>query len=69
LREARRLSHITKAICSLVVLRDAMMHGDRPPKSAPWLRGLNEKSKALFHKYPDPVPPYTEADKSWSDTE
>src|SRR5512143_1165912 len=31
------LSHVTKAICSLVVLRDAMMQGcftdDRPPKS------------------------------------
>lgn len=63
------LSHITKAICSLVVLRDAMIQNkfndDRPPKSAPWLPELNAKAEALFKKFPEPVPPYTEADNSW----
>jgi hypothetical protein len=63
------LSHITKAITSLVVLRDAMMQNkfndDRPPKSAPFMAELNAKSEALFEKYPEPVKPYTEADNSW----
>jgi hypothetical protein len=63
------LSHVTKAICSLVVLRDAMIQGkftdDRPPKSMPWLHDLNERSAALFEQYPEPVKPYTEADNSW----
>ena len=63
------LSHITKAIASLVVLRDAMMQDrntdDRPPKSKPWLAELNVKSEALYKKYPNPVIPYTEADNSW----
>ncbi len=58
------LSHITKAICSLVVLRDAMIQNkvtdDRPPKSNPWLGDLNKKSESLFDKYPNPVSPYTE---------
>lgn len=63
------LSHVTKAICSLVVLRDAMMqdkfNDDRPPKSKPWLPALNGASEVLFNKYPSPVKPYTEADNSW----
>ena len=63
------LSHITKAISSLVVLRDAMMQDkntdDRPPKAKPWLAELNKKSEALYEKYPNPVKPYTEADNSW----
>ena len=42
---------------------------DRPPRSKPWLPDLKKRSKALFKKYPDPVRPYTEADKLWSDTE
>ncbi|MEY9506933.1 hypothetical protein ABIE87_006491 [Bradyrhizobium diazoefficiens] len=65
------LSHITKAITSLVVLRDAMLQGkfndDRPPKSADWLPGLNARAEALFEKYPEPVLPYTERDNSWMD--
>lgn len=63
------LSHITKAIASLVVLRDAMMQDqftdDRPPKAKPWIAPLNKASEALFNKYPSPVKPYTEADNSW----
>jgi hypothetical protein len=65
------LSHITKAITSLVVLRDAMMQqkmtDDRPIKSLPFLPELNKKAEALFEKYPDPVAPYTEVDNSWVD--
>lgn len=67
------LSHITKAIASLVVLRDAMIQGkfsdDRPPKSAAWMAPLNSASEALFDKYPTPVRPYIEADNSWIDAE
>lgn len=59
------LSHITKAIASLVVLRDAMMRGnwedDRPPLTgAGWMTVLNEKTAALAEKYPASVPPYTQ---------
>ncbi len=58
------LNHITKAICSLVVLRDAMIqcqfNDDRPPKSpVGWLAELNSKAKGLFDKYQEPVTPYT----------
>jgi len=65
------LSHVTKAIASLVVLRDSMLqekfNDDRPPRSAPWLPPLNDRSEALFNKYPDPVKPYTQSDNSWID--
>jgi|JI10StandDraft_1071094.scaffolds.fasta_scaffold58205_4 hypothetical protein len=72
------MSHVTKAICSLVVLRDAMIQGkfndDRPPRAvAGWLAPLNAKSEALFEKYPNPIFPYTEIgeqerkDQSWAD--
>lgn len=61
------LHHITKAIASLVVLRDAMIQGkfndDRPPKSpAGWLRGLDAKVTEITAKYPKAVEPYTAAD-------
>ena len=60
------LSHITKAITSLVVLRDAMLNNmwndDRPPKSD--VEGhrdvLMEIVEKLFAKYPKPKPAYTE---------
>jgi hypothetical protein len=59
------VSHVTKAIATLVVLRDSMMQDcntdDRPPKSKPWLPALNDQSDALFNKYPNPVKPYTAA--------
>ena len=62
------LSHITKAIASLVVLRDAMMRGmmidDRPPKSpAGWRATLNARAKALTERYPDPKPAFLECDR------
>jgi hypothetical protein len=66
------LSHITKAIASLVVLRDSMLQqkftDDRPPRSAPWLASLNERSADLAERYPAPVRPYTQVDNSWIDT-
>jgi len=58
-------SHITKAIATLVVLRDAMMNGkmtdDRPPPMTDpdWQRKLNELAKGLIEKYPDAKPAYT----------
>ncbi len=58
------LSHITKAIASLSVLRDAQINGvcsdDRPP-SPPlgWIDDMNAKAKALIAKYPNPKEAYT----------
>lgn len=59
------LSHVTKAIASLVVLRDSMMRGnwvdDRPPRCDPaWMRELNERTEALLAKYPTAVPAFIE---------
>ena len=61
------ISHVTKAIASLVVLRDSMMQGnwqdDRPPRvsdSEIWVAEMNAKAKALIAKFPDPKPPCTE---------
>lgn len=46
-----QMSHITKAITSLVVLRDAMIQGmctdDRPPRSADFYTALNARSAAI----------------------
>lgn len=66
------LSHITKAIASLTVLRDAMIQGkyldDRPPRAnGPWLAELNKRVEALLEKYPAPVAAYTQVDKGWAD--
>lgn len=53
-----KLSHITKAIASLTVLRDAMINDmwtdDRPPqpRNKGWLKNLNAAAKALLDKYP-----------------
>ncbi|MNV70801.1 hypothetical protein D3C71_1637840 [compost metagenome] len=65
-----KLSHITKAISSLVVLRDAMiqqqLNDDRPPKAkldavrAELQRVVDE----IFAKYPEGVPPFTESGKN-----
>jgi hypothetical protein len=49
------LSHITKAICSLIVLRDGLIQGnvtdDRPPRSDPFYAELNAKAAALVDRY------------------
>ena len=59
------VSHISKCLASLVVLRDAMIRGnwtdDRPPKSkAGWLEEFNKKVEEIADKYPTVVPPYTD---------
>lgn len=64
------LSHITKAMASLAVLRDSMIQGnwvdDRPPRSqGEWMKPLNEAMLKLIEKYPEPVKPYTEVDQTW----
>lgn len=63
------LSHITKAIACLVVLRDSMLIGnwkdDRPPKLKPgWVQDLNKLAGDIIEKYPDAKPPYTALDDS-----
>jgi hypothetical protein len=61
------LSHITKAIASLTVFRDAQIQGmvendDRPPSTqAPFMAEGRERMVALHQRYPSPVPNYTEA--------
>lgn len=60
-----QLSHVCKAIASLVVLRDGMIRGnwvdDRPPRSQPGIMGqLNNHVELLLKKYPDPVAPWTQ---------
>tara|TARA_R110002020_G_scaffold2751_8_gene12933 strand:- start:5496 stop:5939 length:444 start_codon:yes stop_codon:yes gene_type:complete len=60
------VSHITKAIAGLVVLRDAQMRGqvtdDRPPTNSrtDFLRQVQSQVTDILAKYPDPKPPYTE---------
>ena len=54
---ASGLNHVTKAISSLIVLRDSMMRGnwvdDRPPKSnAGWMEPLNKRVAELRKLYP-----------------
>lgn len=56
------LSHITKAIASLTVLRDAEIRGkvfdDRPVGTKGFFTHLNKVVKTLLEKYPKPVPPF-----------
>jgi hypothetical protein len=59
------LSHITKALACLVVLRDAMLLDkvvdDRPPKvKEGWVQELNKKAKEIIERYPNALEPYTE---------
>lgn len=57
------LNHVSKAITTLVVLRDAMINGkmqdDRPPSidEATWGE-LNKLAGDLIDKYPDAKPPH-----------
>ena len=56
-----KLSHITKAIAGLMVLRDCMIRGnfndDRPPKSPQdWMVPLNEHTSVLREQYKDRTP-------------
>ncbi len=54
------LSHVTKAIASLVVLRDAMMQGkltdDRPPRSKVFKRDFNQKAAEIIARHADKNP-------------
>ncbi len=64
------LPHITKAIASLYILRDAQMRNmcndDRPPKSNVEAdkKRLQEIVDKLFEKYPNPEPAYVDGDTS-----
>jgi hypothetical protein len=63
------LSHITKAIAGLMVLRDSMLQenwvDDRPPRvlNQSWVQDMNAKVAELLKKYPEPVPPCTQINK------
>lgn len=54
------MSHITKAITSLIVLRDAMIQGkftdDRPPRSKPFYPALNALAGDILDRYADRNP-------------
>jgi len=54
------LSHVTKAMCSLAVLRDAQMQGmctdDRPPRSVPFYAEANDRAAAIIDKHADKSP-------------
>jgi hypothetical protein len=61
------LSHITKAMAGLGVLRDSMIRenwvDDRPPAMpAGWQKAYNEKAGKIIEMYPDAKSPYTEID-------
>lgn len=61
------VSHVAKALCTLVVLRDGMMQefwtDDRAPRARPFYPELNERAAALVDKYADREPRhYTIAD-------
>lgn len=55
-----QLSHITKAISTLVVMRDAMIQGmlvdDRPPRSKPFMDRLNLAAGEVIDRHADKSP-------------
>lgn len=62
------LHHISKAIASLCVLRDAMImnkfNDDRPPKAPKgWQEEINKSVKLLLAAFPEPVEPFTALDQ------
>lgn len=54
------MSHVTKAIASLMVLRDAMIQNkcddDRPPRSPEFYKELNTRAEELLKRYGDVNP-------------
>jgi hypothetical protein len=54
------LSHLAKALCSLVVWRDAQMQGmakdDRPPRSTSFYPAMNAKAAEILDKHADKNP-------------
>ncbi len=67
------LSHITKAITTLMVMRDAMLQGmlvdDRPPAAADTERRptLNAIAKLVTDRHPDPKQGFTQIDRKLID--
>ena len=63
------ISHVTKAIGGLIVLRDAMLNDkwndDRPPKvkNETFINDFNKKAESIIDKYPNAVESYTELNK------
>ncbi len=57
------LSHIDKAIATLVVLRDSMHQGnwndDRPPRAEAWMSASNDVAKSIIERTPNPKPACT----------
>ena len=56
-----KLHHVSKAITSLVVLRDAMLQGkcedDRPPVSVEnWLQEMNKEAEKIVEQHADKNP-------------
>lgn len=55
------MSHVTKAIAGLMVLRDAQLNGmltdDRPPsvQNPEWMAELTAQVESIFERYPDAV--------------
>jgi hypothetical protein len=60
------LSHVSKAIASLIVLRDAMIRDkcvdDRPPVTKDFIVPLNKVAEEILNKYPNPKQAYLAAD-------
>ncbi len=58
------INHLSKAIAGLMILRDCqirgMMNDDRPPKTEGFLEEINEITRKLIEKYPNPEAPITE---------
>lgn len=67
------LHHITKAMASLVVLRDAMIQNkfvdDRPPKTDvdAMAAELQQRVEEIFERYPDAKPAFLEGDQHATD--
>lgn len=58
------VSHISKALAGLIVLRDAQMRGmvydDRPPATHGWFPAIEQAVKDVLARFPNPLPPYTD---------
>lgn len=57
------ISHITKAIACLTVMRDSQIYGnfndDRPPRMPDgWQTKFNKQAEQLILKYPEPKEPF-----------
>lgn len=55
------ISHVSKAIAGLIVLRDSMMQGnwvdDRPPACEEWITEQNKKASDIIDRYPNAIKP------------